>query len=412
MNESTEQLYNERQKRIMNAITLKTPDRVPVFGSSGLFAKEQCNISQEEMMMEIDKALEVDYRMTMYFDSDCASHTMSLGSVLAPLEFKQMKWAGYGLPADSMWQWIEKECMMEDEYDEFIYDPSDFIVRKYWPRAYGKLGPLAMMPPLREAQGYFAAPFALMALGSPEGQAALDALKEASRAALETVMKMIGHVQRMKAAGYASLFGSVTTPPFDQVGDFLRSRKGIMLDMFRRPDKLLQAAGKMLPMSVEQGVRGAKLTGNPVVMIAIHGGVEGFMSNEQYKKFYWPGLRELMIQLIDNDCYPFVLVEGGANSRLEIMSDVPPGKVCYWFENVDMVKAKEVLGGRVCMAGNMPLRLLATGTPDDVKDHCKKLIDTMGRDGGYIMGPGGSPDDAKIENIKAMVDFTKTYGVY
>ena len=97
-------------------------------------------------------------------------------------------------------------------------------------------------------------------------------------------------------------------------------------------------------------------------------------------------------------------------ASLQIPHDL--GKVCYWFERVDMVKAKEVLGATACIAGNMPLTLLTTGTPDEVKDHCRKLIDTLGKDGGYIMGPGGAPDSVKIENAKAMIDFTKEYGVY
>jgi uroporphyrinogen-III decarboxylase len=225
-------------------------------------------------------------------------------------------------------------------------------------------------------------------------------------------MKLAGHAQRMKAAGYPALFAGATLAPFDYLGDFLRGRKEVMLDMYRRPDKLLQAAEKMLPMAIASGERAAKISGNPRVFIALHGGLEGFMSLEQYKKFYWPGLRELMVQLIDQGCCPFVLAEGGYDSRLEILADVPPGKVCYWFERVDMVKAKKILGGKACIAGNMPLTILTTGTLDEVKDHCRKLIDTLGKDGGYIMGPGGSPDDAKIENIKTMIDFTKEYGVY
>jgi hypothetical protein len=40
------------------------------------------------------------------------------------------------------------------------------------------------------------------------------------------------------------------------------------------------------------------------------------------------------------------------------------------------------------------------------------LIDTMGRDGGYIMSSGGAMDNAKADNIKAMIEFTKEYGVY
>ena len=412
MDKTPEQLYNEREKRIEDAITLKKPDRIPVFGSSDLFAQERCNISLEEQMMDPDKAMEADFQTTQYFDADFAGLIMPIGSVLGLLDYKQLKWAGHGLPANTPYQFVEMECMKAEEYDEFIYDPSDFIVRKYWPRVFGKLAPLAMLPPLRETQGYFAPLFSVMALGTPDGQAMLDVLKEAGRTALETVMKMVGHTQRMKAAGYPAMFASTSLAPMDYIGDYLRGIRGVMLDMFRHPDKLLQAAEKLLPMAVESGVRGAKMSGNPRVFIPLHMGVEGFISLEQYKKFYWPGLRELIVQLIDQGCTPFVLVQGRYESRLELLADVPPGKVCYWFERVDMVKAKEVLGTTACIAGNMPLTLLTTGTPDEVKDHCRKLIDTLGKDGGYIMGPGGAPDSVKIENAKAMIDFTKEYGVY
>ena len=72
--------------------------------------------------------------------------------------------------------------MKPEEYDELIYDPSDFMVRKYWPRAYSRLAGLAGLMPLREGQGYFAGPFAFAAFGTPAGQEALDALREAGAA--------------------------------------------------------------------------------------------------------------------------------------------------------------------------------------------------------------------------------------
>jgi uroporphyrinogen-III decarboxylase len=107
------------------------------------------------------------------------------------------------------------------------------------------------------------------------------------------------------------------------------------------------------------------------------------------------------------------MVEGGYTSRLEIIKDVPKGKIIYWFEDVDMKKAKEVLAGRVCIMGNVPMSLLAMGTPEEVKTCCKNLIDTAGKDGGYIMCPAsGGLDDVKPDNLRAMFEFTREYGVY
>jgi hypothetical protein len=405
------ELYEQRSRRIADAIALRKPDRIPVWnGVPGPYPSERLGISREGQMMDVERSLEGSFEAALYYEPDMVEVMPPLGSVLAPLDYRPLRWAGHGLPADSGWQFVEDELMKPEEYDEFLYDPSDFISRKFWPRAFGKLAGLAGLFPIREGQSYFSAPFAFFAFGTPAGVEALEALKEAGAAAFRIVTGLAAHGERLRNAGFPQSWAATSQAPFDLVGDFLRGRRGVMLDMFRRPEKLEAAAEKMLPMALETGIRGAKMSGNPRVFIAIHGGVEGFMSVDQYERFYWPTLQALLAGLSEAGLNPFVLVEGGSDSRLEIMADVPPGKVCYWFDQVDMARAREILGGRACIAGNVPNALLTLGTPDEVRAYCKDLIDTMGRDGGFIMGPSGQTEDVKIENIKAMLDFTKEYG--
>lgn len=137
------------------------------------------------------------------------------------------------------------------------------------------------------------------------------------------------------------------------------------------------------------------------------------MSLEQFKTFYWPTLRKLMLALIDQGLTPCPFFEGQYLSRLEIIGDIPRGKAMYKFEATDIFKVKEILGDRVCLRGNVPGSLLCAGTVQDVKGYCQKLIDVVGKGGGFIMDGGmGIPDEAKFENVKAMVDFTREYGVY
>jgi hypothetical protein len=409
--EQADKLYQERDKRISDALALRKPDRVPVWnGVPGPYPAERLGISRAEQMMDVKRSLEGSFQTALHYEPDMVEVMPPLGSVLSPLGYRHLRWAGQGLPVDSGWQFVDEECMKPEEYDEFLYDPSDFIIRKYWPRAYVKLAGLAGLLPLREAQGYFAGPSAFFAFGTPEGQQALEALKAAGAAALATTMALIGHGRRLAEAGFPLSWAAMAQPPFDSVGDFLRGRKGVMLDMFRRPEKLEAAAEKMLPMALEAGIRGARMSGNPRVFVAIHGGVEGFMSLDQYKRFYWPTLQALLAGLAEAGLNPFVLVEGGSDSRLEVMADVPAGKVCYWFDHVDMRRAKKILAGKACIAGNVPIALLSVGTPDEVGAYCRDLIDKVGRDGGFILGPSGQTEDVKIENVQAMVDCAKEYG--
>ena len=77
-----------------------------------------------------------------------------------------------------------------------------------------------------------------------------------------------------------------------------------------------------------------------------------------------------------------------------------------------MAKAKEVLGDVCCITGNMPIDLLTVGTVQQVEDRAKELIDTCGKGGGYIMMNGAVIEDVNPNNVQAMIDTTKSYGVY
>ena len=78
-----------------------------------------------------------------------------LGPVLEALDFKQLKWPGHGLAADTTYQFVEGEYMTAEEYDHFLLDPSDFMVRKYWPRICGNLKGFGKLAPLHGVITYY-----------------------------------------------------------------------------------------------------------------------------------------------------------------------------------------------------------------------------------------------------------------
>ena len=122
---------------------------------------------------------------------------------------------------------------------------------------------------------------------------------------------------------------------------------------------------------------------------------------------------KVIMNLIEEGFIPTVLWEGDCTSRLETIRDIPKGKAIYWFEQTDIFKAKDILGDTVCIRGNVPATLLCIGNPGDVETYCKKLIDVVGKGGGFILdGAIGIPDDARPENVKVMADTTRKYGVY
>jgi uroporphyrinogen-III decarboxylase len=104
--------------------------------------------------------------------------------------------------------------------------------------------------------------------------------------------------------------------------------------------------------------------------------------------------------------------EGDYEPRLDIIADLPRSSVVWYFEHMDMAKAKNVLGDVSCIAGNVPASLLVTSTPQVVKEACRKLIEVCGPGGGYILTGGAGISKGNPDNLHAMMDAAKEYGVY
>ncbi len=417
-NKSPAELYQEREQRISDAIALKVPDRVPITPSFSFFAARYYGITYKEAMYDGVKMASAWEKTVTDFQPDAYENpfgTRHVGMLADIVDYKMMKWPGHGVGDNRSFQYLDFENLKADEYDEFLFDPTYFMLTKFWPRVFGNLEAMKNLPPLRMIHSHSGFN-SLAGLNTPEMDAAFVTLDRARKQAFVNVAASNNYAKRMEGLGFPAINGLSSIVPFDLISDQFRGTRGAMLDMYRQPDKLLAAIDKVLPMILSQAVAAGKkansLSGCKRVFIPLHKGQEFFMSKEQYKRFYWPGFRALMIGLIDAGLNPCPFVEGEYTSRLEFLSDVPKGKVSYRFENVDMVKAKSILGGIACIEGGLPITLMCTGTPDDVKTQCKKMIDTVGENGGYILNTGVGLDDAKEENIRAMIEYTREYGVY
>ena len=166
------------------------------------------------------------------------------------------------------------------------------------------------------------------------------------------------------------------------------------------------------PIILERAVAAAKKSGNPRVFIVLHNGSDGFMSLKQFDAFYWPTFKKLILGLITEGLTPCVFFNGDCTSRLEYLLELPRGKILIHFESTDIFRAKEILKGHMCIEGNVPLSLLQTGKPREVREYCQRLIDVVGESGGLIMSAGGPVDEARPENLRAMFDFTREHGQY
>ena len=411
---TAEQLIEEKEKRITDAIHLRIPARVPIICGMGYFPAKYAGIPSSAAYYDY-RAWVAAYRKTLRdFHADMIfPQGFSSGKALEILNPHQLRWPGYGVDPYKGHQSIEVENMRADEYDAFMKDPSDYKLRVNLSRASDNLAGLAELPKLSElGWGSGGAQALAVALASPKATRAISTLQKTGREIRKNQSRTTKFNQMMLDMGFPQYFQWNALPPYDIISHSIRGMSGTMMDMFRQPDKVLEACEKILEMTLERPMPKPNKFGNIRVFMTNTRGSDDFLSKKQFDTFYWPTFRKLVHELIDRGMTPCIFFEGNFTSRLEYLLEFPKGKMLTRIDTTDIYRAKKVLKDHVCIQGNVPSTLLQTGTVQDVKDYCKKLIDVIGKGGGFILSPRSSTDEVKPENLKAMIDFTQEYGVY
>jgi len=393
---------------------MQVPDRVPCLLPAGQFPASYAGITVRTAMYDYEEMKRAWRRFLYDFDGDtCVIPGVSVtsGRLHEITKTRMSVWPGHGLAENApMAQFVEGEYMKADEYDALLKDPGDFFMRVYLPRTLGAFEPFQKLLPFKRAFGMPAV--FLGACMLPEVQEAFQAAIDAGKELAKFRQAVAEITKEAQAAGYPPFQGGFAHAPFDLFGDTLRGTRGIMMDMYRQPAKLQEAMEVVTPWIVEGAVSGADVSGVPIIFMALHKGDDTFMSEKQFETFYWPGLKKVILGLVAEGCVPLLFAEGSYNKRLEAVKDLPEGSVIWWFDRTDMARAKKILGDRNCIAGNVPTSLMCTGTPREVKEHCRNLIEVCGKRGGYILTGGAQVHNTTAENLRAMVEAAKEYGVY
>jgi hypothetical protein len=411
---AAQKAYRERVTRFIKVIKLEEPDRVPVMLPAGYLPATYAGYSLKEVMYDYKKLADAWRKFNRDFQPD-SFHGPGLvypGRVLEIIGHKLHKWPGHGLGDQvPIYQYVEDVYMKPEEYDDFIAEPMDYWMRVFLPRTAGALAPFQYLTPyntiMTNPLGW------VMSFSRPEVRGALQALIEAGKE-IEVWRDAVDEVSREALAeGYASFGGGgMAGAPFDNISDVLRGTRGIAIDIYQRPEKIKEAMERLVPIIVRGAVRGAVKSLSPVIMMPLHKGENSFMSGKQFEEFYWPTFKKVLLGLINEGLVPMPFAEGNYEPRLDIIREMPRSSVVWYFEVMDMAKAKKVLGNVSCIAGNVPASILVTGTPGQVKEACRRLIETCGPGGGYILTGSAGISQGNPANLHAMMDSAREYGVY
>jgi len=405
--------YDARWQRILDSVALRQPDRMPVMLYATFWLARYGGITCRQLMYDYEKCAELSERAILEFEPDAYTPMLfasACGQALETIGFKQLQWPGHGVGDNQPYQYLDREYMKAEEYDEFIFDPTGFYLRTYLPRvasAFEGFEDLPYFPGLH----YMRLVAGIRPFAKPKVREALEKVIKAA----EEIGRFGKHNaifnQRMAGLGYPLTNGITSVAPYDFIADYFRGARGMMTDLFRHKDKLLAALEKSSIFLLRQTVAQAQASRNPIVFIPIHWAPDNFMSDQQFRTFWWPTFRKMMIGLIDAGLIPMPLWEADCTKRLEIIRDIPAGKCIYWFERTDMVKAFEVLGDVVALRGNLSSSLMTTGKPAEVDAEVRRLVEQVFHKGGKLIldASFGVPDETPVENVRAMFQAARKY---
>lgn len=410
-----EKMYKERAVRQQKVTMCAIPDRVPVHIPSGNFPAYYSGYNMMRVMNDYE-AMERSWLRFMEDFYDDMDSFMGPGFVhSAPameiVDYKSYKWPGHGLGEDvNSFQFVEDPIMSADEYDALIEDPSDFSFRRLVPRTVGTLKPLESFPALNTL--LFLSLMVVYPFADPSLRAAFQSLIKAG----EEMEKWQKHVMKVNQAaleaGFPAVHGGLAIAPFDIIADFLRGTRGAVLDMYRCPEKMLQAIDMLTGLTIKRILSGVNAAHGFSVSFPLHKGDDTFMSRKQYETFYWPSLKKVIDACIDEGISVHLFAEGRYNDRLEYIGDFPKGWVTWQFDQTDMANAKKMVGKTCCIVGNVPASIVITGSAKEVKECCRKLIETCAPGGGYILSGGAMATEAAAENLRAFMEAAEEYGTY
>ncbi len=413
MSANAEQRFLEKSKRLEAAYTLQEGDRVPFAPLTGYYPAGAYGISYYDLMTDPRNVIPGIRKYIEDFDPDLA--LPPVGYCIPACETTGatfVRWPGpeFGIPNDASFQVLDTTYLHDDEYGAFLEDPTHFLQTVILPRRFSKLAGFASFDFRSPTE--FGAFDACAKLAQPEVKASLLAAIQAGEQIIRNNERTGQVYGAIVEAGVPLYFDGIAIAPYDIFSDDYRGLINTVMDIVERPDELEEALQYTTRVGIEKALADAKAAHSTRVFIPLHAGVDEFMSPANYERFYWSGLKKLILALIDEGMTPVVFCEGNYDTRLEVIADVPKGKVQYMFERCDLAALKKTIGDVSCFYGNFPNALLISGSKQQVIDHTKKMLDICAPGGGFIMNCGIALDNAKPENMEAWRETVEVYGKY
>ncbi len=398
MSADKEELYAQRLNRYVTAMRNGKPDRIPIRPFAAEFTAVHSGYTCQEVTHDYNKAFDAVLKCCADYDWDAVVPNMVYvwTGLAQAAGLRYYAIPGIDVGPDVGFQYREPPqgdaYMKREEYDQLIEDPVRFLYDVWLPRVSAEASPQGAPATMRHSLALVKSAWAMAGYFNAFGP----------------------QVERMRReTGTISAISGMLKAPLDVLADKFRGYLGLAFDLKEIPEKVVAACNALMPHLQFIALSGLDPSCNIPIPIWMHRGCVPFISYEHFDAIYWPTLKPIVESIWARGNQVLFYAEGKWDAHLDAFAELPAGSIVYHIDRGDYRLVHEKLGGKFCLSGGVPNALLSLGTPEQVRAHCKRLIDTVAGDGGYIMDASAiMQNDAKVENVKAMTDFTLDHGAY
>ncbi len=395
---TTDELYDERLSRYLTAMRNEKPDMIPIRPFVAEFTAKYAGFTCQEVTHDYEKAFEAVRICATDFDWDAVVANMVYvwTGLTQAMGLKYYGIPGIDVPPDTGFQYREpgeeNAFMKANEYDELIDDPTAFLYSKWLPRISDDI----------------------CVDGGNSSYSSNLALVKGGMAMLDYFSAFGPQCDRLRnESGTVCAIAGILKAPFDIIGDKLRGYIGLTMDMIEQPDKVLSACEALMPHLYHAALNSADPDMQVPIGYWMHRGCIPFVSRGQFESHYWPTVKPIIEELWRSGHQTLFYAEGDWTHHLGSFTELPAQSIVYHVDRSDIFETHRILGDHFCLSGGIPNSLLSFQTPDEVRAYCRKVIDGVAQDGGYVMDASAiMQNDTCIENLRALTDFTRDYGVY
>jgi uroporphyrinogen decarboxylase len=195
-----------------------------------------------------------------------------------------------------------------------------------------------------------------------------------------------------------------------------RGMEGIMLDLYDYPD-LMEELFEVERQIMEKHVEAYVASPSEVAWLDICWATGSNLGPKMFERWALPDVVRSMEKVRGvPGKYLGLYTLGKIRDLLPMFVDAGVHFVETFEPNqgdITLAEAKKLYGDKFCIMGNFDCVILAFGTVEDARKEARRCLNEGMEGGGYIMVTGDEvPADAKIENLRAMVETVEEFGRY